>query len=79
MSKKSSTFAPEIGKKRIEYLLRQNGEGNVGVRPLRDSRSKKHIPRVSGEKRGALPISGSALFVFLKYETDIYFTLGNRL
>ena len=64
MSDNCCTFAPEIGKGHDNNLLRQSREGNAGVRPLRNSRSKNTYRECAEKKMGALPISGSHLFRF---------------
>lgn len=66
MSKKSSTFAPEIGK---GIVLRTSAGKRNGQRrgtTREEYPAEKHIPQASGEKRGAIPISGIPLFVFRK-------------
>ena len=80
MSNNCSTFAPEIGKRRIERLHPVSGTGNVGVRPARNIRMQNTYRKCAEEKNG-LPFRFReiVLFNFLKYETYIYSTLGDHL
>lgn len=64
MSDKSSTFAPEIGKGRIDYSAPETYRATLGSDPRGIRRSKTHTASVRKKKRGALPISGSSFFRF---------------
>lgn len=66
MSDKSSTFALEIGKGRIERLHPVSETGNVGVRPARNIRMQNTYRKCAGEKSGLhFRFREIALFVFL--------------
>lgn len=79
MSNNCCTFAPEIGKGRIEIFTGSSGAGNAGERPARNKPVKNTYRRRAEEKRGAFTDFGLLAFRFLKYETDLYITLGDYL